>query len=44
MADNSKAALPGGQVVIDDCKDDGWRLFLVPTFRNQGECVSSFVP
>ena len=28
----------------DDCKDDGWRLFLVPTFRNQGECVSSFVP
>jgi hypothetical protein len=28
----------------DDCKNDGWRLFLVPTFGTQGDCVSHFVP
>jgi uncharacterized protein DUF4360 len=28
----------------NDCKNGGWRSFLVPTFRNQGQCVSSFVP
>lgn len=24
----------------DECKDNGWRTFNNPTFRNQGECVS----
>ena len=24
----------------DDCKDNGWRNFTSPTFRNQGDCVS----
>lgn len=28
----------------DDCKKGGWALFLQPTFPNQGQCVSSFVP
>lgn len=28
----------------DDCKKGGWELFAQPTFRNQGQCVSSFVP
>jgi FtsP/CotA-like multicopper oxidase with cupredoxin domain len=25
---------------VDDCKDDGWRQFGDPSFKNQGECVS----
>lgn len=26
-------------VTIDDCKNDGWRLFNDPPFANQGQCV-----
>jgi hypothetical protein len=26
----------------DDCKDGGWATSELPTFKNQGECVSSF--
>ena len=26
----------------DDCKDGGWTRFTSPTFKNQGQCVSSF--
>jgi hypothetical protein len=40
-AQQSIAYQVGGK---DDCKGGGWRRFLVPTFRNQGQCVSSFVP
>ena len=40
-AGNSRStALPyrvGGK---DECKKDGWSEFTVPTFRNQGQCVS----
>lgn len=25
----------------DDCKKDGWKIFNNPTFKNQGDCVSS---
>lgn len=24
----------------DECKEDGWRRFTNPTFKNQGQCVS----
>ncbi len=26
---------------IDDCKKDGWKEFTNPSFKNQGECISS---
>ncbi len=26
----------------DACKNDGWKTFNNPVFKNQGECVSSF--
>jgi hypothetical protein len=28
----------------DDCKNGGWATFNNPTFKNQGDCVSSFAP
>ena len=37
------AAAPAAQTAPatkDDCKDDGWRQFLAPLFKNQGDCVS----
>jgi hypothetical protein len=40
-AQQSIAYQVGGK---NDCKNGGWRRFLVPTFQNQGQCVSSFVP
>lgn len=27
----------------NECKGGGWQLFTAPTFKNQGQCVSSFV-
>jgi hypothetical protein len=36
--------LPGKKLNDKDlCKDDGWRNFTDPVFKNQGECVSHFV-
>jgi hypothetical protein len=38
------AAAPAAQAVpvtTDDCKNDGWRRFTDPAFKNQGQCVSS---
>ena len=26
-------------VIEDDCKDDGWRGFATPSFKNQGQCI-----
>ena len=26
-------------VIEDDCKDDGWRDFTNPSFKNQGQCI-----
>ncbi|HVE66260.1 MAG TPA: hypothetical protein VNC59_06735 [Thermoanaerobaculia bacterium] len=25
---------------VDECKNDGWRRFTSPRFKNQGDCVS----
>ncbi len=42
------AATPGqGNQAIngytkDQCKDDGWKTFTNPKFKNQGDCVSYF--
>ena len=40
--DDSPAASPatGRPRNADDCKDDGWRGFRNPSFKNQGDCVS----
>jgi hypothetical protein len=32
---------PTGPVTKDDCKNDGWKTFTNPSFKNQGQCVSS---
>lgn len=32
--------VPNAPANKDQCKDDGWRSFTNPTFRNQGDCVS----
>jgi hypothetical protein len=33
----------GGPTDKNQCKQDGWRGFTNPSFKNQGDCVSSFV-
>ena len=43
VLENWPAASPGYSYrpqSRDDCKNDGWRRFTHPTFRNQGDCVS----
>lgn len=37
----SGATLVGPPTNKDQCKKDGWKTFNNPTFKNQGECVSS---
>ncbi|MES2437389.1 MAG: hypothetical protein V4519_05265 [Patescibacteria group bacterium] len=32
---------PTGPTNKDQCKNDGWKTFTNPTFKNQGQCVSS---
>lgn len=34
---------PAGPTSKDQCKNNGWRSFINPPFRNQGQCVSSVV-
>ncbi len=34
---------PTSPTTADDCKNGGWRNYTNPTFRNQGQCVSSVV-
>ncbi len=44
IVDNSGTTTPPtstGPTDKDQCKDGGWRTFTNPTFRNQGQCVSS---
>jgi len=33
----------GGPADKEDCKNGGWKTFTNPTFKNQGQCVSSVV-
>jgi hypothetical protein len=34
--------VPDQQASKDLCKKDGWKLFIDPSFKNQGQCVSYF--
>ncbi len=38
----SGATLVGPPTDKDQCKNDGWKTFNNPTFKNQGQCVSYF--
>ena len=40
---NTQPVLVGPPTNKDQCKNDGWKLFNNPTFRNQGQCVSYVV-
>lgn len=33
-------AIGGAPTSTEDCKNDGWRTFTNPRFKNQGDCVS----
>jgi hypothetical protein len=33
----------GPPPTVDACKDDGWRRYNNPTFKNQGACTSNVV-
>lgn len=37
---NTEACLVGPPTNKDQCKKDGWRTFINPSFKNQGQCVS----
>jgi len=39
----SGPAMIGPPTDTDQCKDDGWKTFNNPAFKNQGQCVSSVV-
>jgi hypothetical protein len=32
--------LPTSPTLKDNCKNDGWKIFNNPTFKNQGDCIS----
>jgi hypothetical protein len=38
----ASAPLVGPPTSKDQCKNDGWKVFNNPTFKNQGACVSFF--
>lgn len=40
---NQAPAAPTGPTSADQCKKDGWKAFTNPSFKNQGQCVSSVV-
>jgi len=37
---NGVLQVPSVPMSKDDCKDGGWRTFVAPAFKNQGDCVS----
>jgi hypothetical protein len=40
---NGQAQVPTKKTAKDQCKKGGWKTFTSPSFKNQGQCVSSFV-
>jgi hypothetical protein len=43
IAVNGQAQVPTTKTAKDQCKKGGWKTFTSPSFKNQGQCVSSFV-
>lgn len=37
---NGQLQVPAMPMTKDDCKNGGWQTFVVPAFKNQGDCVS----
>lgn len=40
IVDNTPVVAPITPLNKDQCKNDGWKTFTAPSFRNQGQCVS----
>lgn len=40
IVDNTPVVTPTTPTDKDQCKNDGWKTFTAPSFKNQGQCVS----